>query len=129
MGELKRAEAELFVRAIETGRNKPIIVGARQQDGDMVHCVVKLAARMEGGAAIHPIACLNEWVAAAVADHLGIAVPRPYEIIISREFAESIAHAEVRRHALASLGSTFGSEYLGGRGDVGTRQSCFLPPT
>jgi len=110
-------EAELFLRRMSTsdgrwsGRNKAVTVTARGGRGT-VDCIVKMRAGLENPS-MAPLPYLCEWLAAALAHHLGVRAAAPYEVIITREFAESIDDLAVKTIALSSLGSTFGSGFVG----------------
>jgi hypothetical protein len=104
-------EAELFVRRMAKGRNGAILVSARGAQG-AVDCVVKLSAGLENPA-LAPLPYLLEWLAAAVAEQLGVRAAHPHEVQITPEFAGAIGDPAVRKIALASLGPTFGSEFVG----------------
>jgi hypothetical protein len=104
-------EAEVFHRPMEGGRNKAALVSARSKDGLLVDCVIKMAAGLENPAQA-PAAFLFEWLAAVLAARLGICAARPYEVTVSREFAEAIKDPVFRRIALASIGSAFGAAFM-----------------
>ena len=103
-------EAELFHRRMDRGRNQAILISARGANG-LVECVVKLAAGLENPG-LAPLPYLLEWLAAALAPHLGVRACRPYDVSIARAFADAIKDAGIREVALASLGSTFGSQFV-----------------
>lgn len=103
-------EAEVFHKEMEGGRNKAALVSARTSGGELVECVVKMAAGLNNPASA-PEPYLFEWVAAALAARLGILAARPYQVVITKEFAESIKSAKFKDIALASLGKTFGSRF------------------
>jgi len=42
------AEAELMHRPMSFGRNKPLLLGCRTASGELIDCVVKLSACLEG---------------------------------------------------------------------------------
>jgi hypothetical protein len=94
-----QVDAELFIRRMTTGRNKALLVTARGGAGS-VDCVVKLRGLVENPA-LEPLPCLCEWLAAALALHMGITTPTPYEVNISKAFAQSIGDAEIKTAALA----------------------------
>jgi hypothetical protein len=107
-----RVEAELFVREMKTGRNGAVHVRARDAQGVAVDCVVKLAGGMaKEQRAMLPIPYLCEWLAAAIGTALGMTVAAPYEVIITKEYADAVTDAKHRAIALAALGSVFGSKY------------------
>jgi hypothetical protein len=112
VGPPQVVEAELFVRRMKAGRNRALVVTARGDNG-AVDCVVKMAAGLEVPS-LAPLPYLCEWIAAALAPFFGIRCAPPFEVIVTREFAESLEDQEVRKTALASLGSTFGSGFVTG---------------
>jgi len=108
-------EAELFQREMKTGRNGAVLVLARGDDGVAVDCVAKLAKAVASDqAAMLPVPYLCEWLATAIAGVLGIRTPAPYEVVITKEYAEAITDEKQRRIAIGSLGSAFGCEHVSG---------------
>jgi hypothetical protein len=106
-------EAELFQREMKAGRNGAVLVLARGDDGLAVDCVVKLAKAMAPEqVAMLPVPYLCEWLATAIGGVLGIRTPAPYEVVITKEYAEAITDEKQRRIALGSLGSVFGCEHV-----------------
>src|SRR6202034_4451251 len=104
---------------MEAGRNGAILIQGRGADKVAVECVVKLAKTMAPEhAAMLPIPYLCEWLAAAIGRVLGIRVPPPFEVVITKEYAEAIAPEKHRTAALGSLRSAFGCEHV----YVGTSQ-------
>lgn len=61
-----------------------------------------------------PTEYLFEWVAAALARELGIRVPEPYAVMISRAFADSINDPVIRQDAQRSCVLSFGCHFLPG---------------
>ena len=98
---------------MRAGRNRALHVGARGDDGALVDCIAKLPGLMENGM-MHPLPSLLEWLGAGLAIELGVPTPAPYELIVAREFADSIRVDEVRVGAMQSLGSVFGSAFVRG---------------
>ncbi len=109
----KRLEAEVLHRAMRAGRNRALLIGARGDDGELIDCVAKLPGLMENGA-MHPLPSLLEWLGAALAAELGVTSPKPYEVIIAREFAEGIRDEVIRAGVAKSIGSVFGSGFVRG---------------
>jgi hypothetical protein len=98
---------------MKAGRNGAVLVQARRADGVAVECVVKLAKAMaKEHAAMLPIPYLCEWLAVAVGHVLGMRIPAPYEVIITKEYAEALTDPKHRAIALDSLGSAFGCEHI-----------------
>jgi hypothetical protein len=106
-------DAEVFHREMKAGRNHALLIGARRDDDALVECVIKLPGLMENPA-LHPVPSLLEWMGAALARELGIYTPEPYEVIVTRAFAESIPRGELRPGAVRSVGSVFGSGFVRG---------------
>src|SRR5579859_1485540 len=104
-------EAELFLQPLASGRNKPALVTARGNNGP-VDCVIKMAQGLETPF-LAPLPYLCEWLAAALAPFLGVWVPRPYEVLVTEAFARSIDDPRFKAIALGSIGSTYGSEFVG----------------
>lgn len=122
-------EAETFHRLMSSGRNKALHISARAVSGETVDCVTKVPGLMENPT-LHPAPCLFEGLASLLASQLGVTTPRPYEVILSREFAESVDHPSVSAGLSRSLGSVFGSQFVPGtpmvRGellDIGLRRA------
>lgn len=108
-----KVEAELFVREMRSGRNGAVLLQARGADGVAVECIVKLAAGMaKEHSAMLPLPYLCEWLAAAIGKVLGQRVAHPYEVIITKAFAEALPDPMQRAIALNSLGSAFGCEHF-----------------
>src|SRR5689334_3743409 len=94
-------EAEVFHRRMDRGRNKPLLISARGTSG-LKQCVIKLTAGLELRT-LAPLPFLCEWVAAALAPHLGVMAPLPYEVVITEAFAQVLQSVdpELGRLALA----------------------------
>jgi hypothetical protein len=105
-----RIEAELFNKQLSSGKSRPIVVSGRGASGASVECVVKLVPRLT----IPPSEYLFEWVAVAIAKVLVIQTPDPFEVIITKDFAEAIDDPAVRTDAMKSVGSTFGCKFMAG---------------
>lgn len=116
-------KAEVFHKAMSSGRNEPVLLGCRTSKGAMVDCVVKLAERLGGRA---PLPYLAEWCAVAFGRLLGINVPEPFEVQITAPFAESL-EGKWRDIAMKSLGSAFGSGLCTG-GFVPWTSRTTIPP-
>ena len=98
---------------MRAGRNRALLIGARDEQGDAVDCVAKLPGLMESGS-MHPLPSLLEWLGAAIGTELGIETPAAYELIVTRAFAESIRDESLRAGVAKSLGSVFGSAFVAG---------------
>lgn len=103
-------EAEDFHREMSAGRNKPLLLGCRTASGEMVECVVKLSACLEGMA---PLPYLAEWCGAAFAQLVGIAVPEAFQVEVTESFAQNL-DPPWRERALRSVGLAFGSRLVPG---------------
>lgn len=105
----RRLVAEEFYGAVGRGRCAAVKLGARENEAaDLVECVVKFDAALT----MPPTEHLLEWVAAELGRHLGVQVPPSAEVVIERGFAESIEDRAAKGHALKSLGSVYGSEFV-----------------
>jgi hypothetical protein len=113
--------AEAFHRRLKSGRNGALLVSARTQDGASVDCVVKVPGLMENPT-LHPLPSLLEWLGAALALELGISVPRPFLVQVTKEFADSVLDLPVAAGLKKSVGAVFGSQFVQGasmlRGDL-----------
>jgi hypothetical protein len=124
-------DAELFQHRMmvgdkPAGRNKAILVTARGPTGP-VDCIVKLRALVENPA-LDPLPSLCEWLAAAIALHIGVTTPKAYDVNITSAFAEAVRDEEIRNAARKSLGSTFGSQFFGPPSSF-TQWTAELPDT
>jgi hypothetical protein len=101
------ADAEIFAKSLESGQNRPVILFARTKKGAVEECVVKLAARLGDP----PREYLCEWIATAIGRALGIDVPAPFCVSVSKDFASSVSDADVRRDVLRSCVPSFGCKF------------------
>lgn len=102
-----QVDAEVFHREMKTGRNGAVLLQASTPLGAPVDVVVKPAARLKGYA---PVPYLVEWLASAIGRHLGIKVPEPMAVRISREFATSLDQP-IRSVMMQSTGTAFGCRF------------------
>ena len=86
---------------MDRGRNRALLVSARDANDSLVQCVVKLPGLMEMGD-MHPFHTLLEWLAAAYARLLGITVPDSLEVIVTPAFATAIRDSGIRAGAMKS---------------------------
>jgi hypothetical protein len=103
-----RAEAELVLRQLTSGKSHPLVVSARLPSDEVVECVVKLRSRI----ATAPTEYLLEWVAASLARSLGIKTPDSFEVAIGSDFVEAIDDSKIKTDAATSVGSVYGSRFL-----------------
>ncbi len=96
-----------------SGRNRALLLSARDAAGLRVDCVVKVPALMENPT-LHPLPSLLEWVGAAIARALQVPVPEPLNVRWSRALALATIDATWREALLASSGSVFGSTFIAG---------------
>lgn len=109
----RRVEAELLLRSMKAGRNGALLVQARTAEDAPVECVVKLKAAMAADhGVLVPFPYLCEWFAAAMARVLGIHVPEPFELVVTKAFADALLDDKERTIARASIGSAFASGYV-----------------
>jgi hypothetical protein len=90
-----------------TGRNKPLLLQARRDDGVLVECIVKPWAQLQ----VPPCEYLFEWMGAAIGRALGVNVPAPLAVEIDPTFASSVDDAAARVALEKSIGVVFGSTY------------------
>jgi len=98
---------------MRAGRNRALLIGARDDDGELVDCVAKLPGLMENGI-MHPLPSLLEWLGASLAAELGVMTPVAYELVVVKEFADGIQDHGIRAGAARSIGSVFGSAFIQG---------------
>lgn len=101
-------EAETFERQMSVGKHGAFLVGARGE-GASEQCVVKIDARL----LMPPREHLLEWIAAVVAERLGVRVPGSFAVRIVPAFADTIADPVLAAQARCSLGTVYGSRFLG----------------
>lgn len=100
--------AVVFVKALSSGRNKPILLICEKTDGSRVELVVKLS----GKTGIPGPGLIFELYSSCLAKALGIQTPTPYIVRIDKNFP---ANNLVDLHKLRlsnCLTYSFGSEYL-----------------
>jgi len=105
--EVLQLTATQFLRAIDTGRTHPLLIGAEAIDGRSFEVVVKLR-----GPEMTVNSMIAELLSAQLADLLGLAVPQSAVVVISTEFAD-IVPVPNRPAVQGSLGENFGSMYIG----------------
>lgn len=103
-----RVDAETFHKEL-MGSHEALLVSTRGLGG-AAECVIKLSERLGD----HPKPYLCEWVATAVAAELGVHVPDPFAVRISRAFARALPDGPLRRDALASTDVAFGCRFMSG---------------
>lgn len=84
---------------MRTGRTSPLLMHARDEQGQAVTCVVKAMPRL----ATPPLEYLFEWLGAALARALGISTPEPLAVTIPSDLGAAVA-AEFQADVRASQG-------------------------
>lgn len=100
-------------RAMRSGRNRALFIGARDAAGTLLDCVVKLPGLMETGS-LHPLPSLLEWLGATLATEFGIHVPPSYEVDVTPAFAGAVVDTALASGVRKSIGTVFGSGFVQG---------------
>lgn len=108
-----RLRAEVLHRAMRSGRNRALHVGARDAAGTLLDCVVKLPGLMEMGS-LHPLPSLLEWLGTILAAEFGILAPPAYEVDVTPAFASVVIDPVLAPGVRKSVGSVFGSGFVQG---------------
>lgn len=105
-----RVVAEAFRRQMATGRNRALVVAARDADGSLVQCLIKVPGLME--APRYPLDSLLEWLGAAFARELKVTVPESYAVEITPAFASSVLAPAIREGLSRSVGVVYGCRFV-----------------
>lgn len=92
---------------MSAGRTGPLLLGVRFEDGSSGRCVTKLSARLD----LPQTTYVFEWLAAAVGRAIGLNVPEPIAVEITKEFADAIDDPALRALVQRSLGLAYGSTF------------------
>lgn len=106
---IRIAEIETFHDEAEYGRTRPLRVSVRSDDGERHEAFLKLSARIEVGVE----GLSNEVLAACVAGDLGLPIPEPFLVTLSKEWIASVPDLAVRTALAASAGVAFASKAAG----------------
>lgn len=109
----RAVEVEAVLRAMTSGRNRALLMVARDAAGARVDCVVKVPALSENPG-LHPVPSLFEWLAAAIARALQVPVPEPLKVQWSAALAAATVDPTWRRGLEQSAGPVFGSAFIAG---------------
>jgi hypothetical protein len=106
--QLSVIEALVPHKTFTTGANKPLLITGVDKNGNKGDYVVKLI----GAERMSKEACMRELLASLVAIQMGIRVPKPVVVNISKEFVDLLKGDDSWNFASRSLGYNFGSEYI-----------------
>jgi hypothetical protein len=123
--EVLELTAAQFIKAMSTGRNRPLLLGCADNNGASFEVVVKFRGRE-----MNYNGQIAELVAAQAADDLGLQVPQPAVVDVPIGFETTIPDSELAMMVKGSAGSNFGSVHLGpgfttwppGRNPVGVQR-------
>ena len=107
---MQRLVAVQYRRTVTSGHSQPCLIEAETAEGERWEVVMKLRGSISGverGLA-------RELVASLLASRLGLSVPAPCLVDVTREFAESIQMQDVRSRMRSNLGCQFGTTQLSG---------------
>lgn len=94
-----------FVRVASQGRTAPLLLMCENAVGETVELFCKVSKGCDAGVS----SLARESIGACLAADLGLPVPRPYFVHLSREFTDSVSDGTVRQKLLASSTVGFGS--------------------
>ena len=106
--EVLELTATQFIRAMSTGRNRPLLLGCEKAGGDKFEVVVKFRGRE-----MTEKAQIAELVTAQLADHLGLQVPQAAVVEVPPGFEAVIPERELVKLVKDSPGLNFGSVHVG----------------
>jgi hypothetical protein len=108
--KIQTFEAYQLNRELPSGRTKPCVVTCSRAGHENVEFVVKLRKAVN----FNETGLTCELVSALLAKKLGLSIPNPSLILISREFAESISIPHICNVMKESVGLNFGSALISG---------------
>jgi hypothetical protein len=106
--EVLRLTATQFIRAMSTGRNRPLLLGCENGVSDSFEVVVKFRGRE-----MNEKAQTAELISAQLSDDLGLAVPQAAVVDVAAGFETIIADPKLAAMVKGSPGPNFGSVHIG----------------
>lgn len=108
---LDELQATRFIRQVNSGRTKPLLIALENEEGDEVEVVAKFSE--SGGIGVNGL--IREALCAALAADLNLPVPRPYLVRIDQPYIDAVrvVAPETADVLAASNRVGFGSRFLG----------------
>ena len=106
--EIPRIKVISILKVLSSGRTKPCLVQAMDNEGGIHEVVIKWRVAME----LKATGLVCELISALLADDLDLPVPRPFLLEVENTLADTIRPPEVAQRARDSVGLNFGAEKL-----------------
>jgi len=113
---LRRLTPNEFIRAMGSGKTKPLLLACETPTGEAIEAVVKFSSGCEQGV----LNLAREVVAACLAGDLGLPVPEPFIVDIPKPWLETLPDG-VRRQLASASSVAFGSRLATGQYAAWTR--------